>query len=136
MRHASHVPDWQAEGGFLMPSSARDIDDHRRRASAALPLQRAASMTRFVAVFVAVGVSIAGAGVTRADTGMLPGSATIVWDKFYIRRNGEFQEPPDPETRRRYLNLAHCTCAKEGAGEETEFEYDLRLTADTNTSGD
>src|SRR6187402_1153918 len=129
MRHVARVPDWQPEGRSLMRPSVRDIDDHRRRTTTALPLQRAAPMTRFVAVFVAVGVAIAGAGVARAeDTGMLPGGAAIKWEMFSIQQSSGFKLP-DQEEARRHLNLAHCVCAKASAGEETEVRYDLKLSA-------
>lgn len=94
-------------------------------------------MTRFVAVFVAVGVSIVGAGAARAqETGMLPGGARITWERFFIKKGSDFVEPSDLEERRRYLNLAHCTCAKEGQGDETEVQYEVKLSAETGATAE
>jgi hypothetical protein len=84
-------------------------------------------------VFVAVGVSIAGAGVARAQA--WPAGATIKWERFSIKEGGVYNEP-DQDARRKFLNLPHCICAKAGLGDETTFRYDLTLTIDTNTGGD
>lgn len=88
-------------------------------------------MTRFVAVFVAVGVSIAGAGAARAQA--WPTGTTIQWERFSIKEGERFGEP-DQEDRRRFLNLAHCTCARGATTDSYDFEYDVTLSADTNTS--
>jgi hypothetical protein len=88
-------------------------------------------MTRFVAVFVAVGVSIAGAGAARAQ--QWPAGATIKFERFSIKQGGEFKEP-DLEDRQQYLNLAHCTCAREATDDTFDFQYDVSLSADTATS--
>src|SRR5262245_51238818 len=99
MRHAARVPDWQPLGAFLMGSSARVIDDHRRGSAAALPLQRAASMPRLVAVgLVVVLGSLAGAHVAEADGTSLPGTAMLKFDKFLVEdEGGKLVEPSDGE---------------------------------------
>src|SRR5262249_30997204 len=74
-RPTGGVPDWQLEGRLLMRPSPRDSYDHRRP-PAALPLQRAATMTRFVSVTVLVllvGGGIASAQGTGSGSGTLPG---------------------------------------------------------------
>ncbi|HWU91099.1 MAG TPA: hypothetical protein VN253_27725, partial [Kofleriaceae bacterium] len=78
-----------------------------------------------------MGVSIMGARVARADG--LPGGATITFSRFSIKEGGSFKEP-DQDGRRKFLNLAHCICAKANAPDVSEFQYDLKLSADINTS--
>src|SRR4051812_39447875 len=135
MRHAARVPDWQPEGGFLMRSSARDIDDHRRRASAALPLQRAASMTRFVAVGLVVLGSLASADAAwAADSTVLPNGATLKFDKFLVENSqGKLVDPTSGEQVRHLLNAAHCTCSQADSKTET-FGYHITLTGTTGLS--
>jgi hypothetical protein len=92
-------------------------------------------MMRFVAVFVAVGVSIASTGVARAaETGMLPNGAKITWSKFKIAGSkGELKEP-DPEERQAFLNLAHCMCAKAKPTESfSTFQYEFALSPAVST---
>ncbi|MDX2089792.1 MAG: hypothetical protein SFX73_18190, partial [Kofleriaceae bacterium] len=93
-------------------------------------------MTRFVSVCAAIGLLV-GAGVAQAqatETGMLPNSAQITFDRLFINEDGgEAREASDPDALRRYLNRAHCTCGKEGAGDEQFLNYQLRLTTDTGT---
>ena len=95
-------------------------------------------MTRFVPVAVLAVIAVIALGstrVARADMGMLPGRAlTLSFTKLYINENGQgFVEPSDPDARRHYFNLAHCTCSKAGAGMETTFQYLLTLDMVTGT---
>jgi hypothetical protein len=79
---------------------------------------------------------LVGAGVARAatETGSLPNNAHITFEKLLINEDGgEAKEPRDPETLRRYLNLAHCTCSKAEAGDEQFINYQVRLSPDTGT---
>ncbi len=88
-------------------------------------------MTRFVALFVAVGVSIAGAGAAQAQ--MWPAGTTIRWERFSIKEGEGFAEP-NQEDRRRFLNLAHCTCARGSTDDAYAFQYDVTLSAPSNTN--
>ena len=86
-------------------------------------------MTRSVLVCVLLASSVA-----SADTGMLPNNATVRWNRFFIRQSGNFEQPRTIEVRRQYLNLAHCACSAAGAGDQTTFQYEISLTADTGTN--
>src|SRR6185295_9067256 len=111
---------------LLMHPSPRDSNDHRRGA-AAFPLQRAASMTRFVPVTVLVGL-VATSGIAGADSGMLPTNANLTYSKLYIAENGgDFVVPSDPVALRKYFNLLHCACSQMSLGKETQFEYLITL---------
>lgn len=88
-------------------------------------------MTRFGAACVLL---VLGAGVARADTGTLPNSATITWDKLFITEGGDTEEPSEPDAQRRYFNLAHCSCSKAQSGTETTFSYEVKLSAETGLS--
>src|SRR6185436_13495663 len=84
------VPLWQPSAGLLMRSSARDSNDRRRR-SAALPLQRAAPMTRFVPVTVLVLLAVLASGriatAQEMPTGPLGSGAQIVFSELKIHEN-------------------------------------------------
>jgi hypothetical protein len=122
--HVDRVPDWQVTRGLLMPPSPRDSNGYRRR-TAAFPLQRAAPMTRFIALTVMVlGMVLAADRVASAQaTGGsgLPNGATIVFDhrEIYndVKNDGTFFEPqPSSVEFLHYFNRAHCNCAKANVG--------------------
>jgi hypothetical protein len=88
-------------------------------------------MTRFVAVFVAVGVWIAGAGDARAQAQSMPlPGGVLKFEKFLIQQGTELVEPSDGEQVRRFLNNAHCTCSEASPDTET-FGYEITLSATT-----
>src|SRR5690348_2345839 len=118
-----------------MRSPARVIDDRRRGASAALPLQRAASMTRLVAVVLVVLGSLASAGVARAQntSAALPNGAMLAFDRFLIEKGGKLMEPSEGEQARFALNAAHCECSQADASTDT-FGYRITLSAITGLS--
>lgn len=88
-------------------------------------------MTRFVALCVAVGVSIAGAGDAWAQA--WPAGSTIKWERFSVKQGEAFVEP-DQEDRRQFLNRAHCICAKTAPNDEAfHFQYDVSLSATSGT---
>ena len=63
---------------------------------------------------------------------MLPGGATLSFDRLYINEDGGgAAEPSTPDALRMYLNQAHCVCASAMSGAEQEVSYDLRLSAAT-----
>lgn len=81
-----------------------------------------------------VALATATGTTSHADTGMLPNGAVITWPRFFINESGgDLIEPSDPALRRSYLNLAHCTCAQEGKGAETSFQYEVKLSTSTGT---
>lgn len=85
-------------------------------------------MTRFVSVCVAIaGVLAVGVPGARAE---LPNGAEFSFERLFITEDGVRQQPSTPDVLREYLNLAHCTCSQAGAGDETTFEYELKLTTD------
>lgn len=81
-----------------------------------------------------VAAAIALALIPSAAHAELPNGATITFDELKIKENSStFAQPSTPEALRRYFNMAHCMCAKAGLGMETEVQYLVRTTADTNT---
>ncbi len=88
---------------------------------------------RFVSVCVAAATVVAIWSRVAMAEGMLPNGATLTFEKFFIHKNGEFVEPETPDTARLYLNFAHCTCSKAMEGDETTFEYEIKLSTSTGT---
>jgi len=85
-------------------------------------------MTRFVPVTLLV--VLAASGVASADVAgtTLPNSATLSFYKLYINEDGNgFKEASNPTALRKYFNLPHCKCSQMNLGNETQFEYSLRL---------
>lgn len=92
-------------------------------------------MTRFVAVCVAVGMSIAGAGVARAaDSEPLPQGATLKFEKFLVENAaGDLVDPANPDEVREFLNGAHCSCSQASLQSPT-FGYQITLSNETGLS--
>ncbi len=90
-------------------------------------------MPRSGSICVTVAAVLATAGIARAE-GMLPNNATISWEKFFITEDGDVKEPSTPDARRQYLNFAHCACSKASLGEETTFQYEVKLSTTTGTN--
>jgi len=86
-------------------------------------------MTRFVLLaFLCLGASVA-----HADGGMLPGGASIEFDKLFIHEDNkpELAEPSSEDVQNAYFNFAHCACSQAqsatpiGGFNEHEFAWDL-----------
>src|SRR5512140_1212968 len=85
------------------------------------------------------------AGVAHADTGTLPGGATIKFNRLFLHEptdanpNGNpmlAQAIKPPDSLWHYFNLAHCVCAQTGASQFTDytqqtFAYELLLQNQT-----
>lgn len=89
-------------------------------------------MSRLGSVCVAFAGVLMFVSAARAEE-TLPGGATIRWDKFLIFEDLRYKEPTDEDARRRYLNLAHCECARENLGMETSIQYEVTLEPRTTT---
>ena len=67
-------------------------------------------MTRYVLV----ATLCLGASVARADMGMLPGGASVKFNKLLLHEhnNQDFAQPEtDPDSKYHYFNQAHCVCS-------------------------
>lgn len=87
-------------------------------------------MTRFVAVGFVVLASLA--SVADAQTNEPLPNSVLSFEEFFIREDGKYVEPTDAEEHVRYFNMAHCTCAQLGAGDEKTAAYNLNLTNEVN----
>ncbi|MDB4953789.1 MAG: hypothetical protein JWO36_1358 [Myxococcales bacterium] len=75
---------------------------------------------RLVGLILCVGTS-----VVHADTGTLPGGATLTFNRTFIHeanRPATDQQASTPDALLRYFNAAHCSCAQPlGAGDRPDF---------------
>jgi len=90
-------------------------------------------MTRLGSVCVAFAGVLVLASAAHAE-GMLPNGAEVTFERFFIFEDGEFKEPSTEDAARQYLNFAHCACSKAGAGEQTTFQYEVKLSLETGLS--
>jgi len=83
-----------------------------------------------------------GAGVARADMGMLPGGASVKYNKLLLHEHNseELNQPEtDPDSKHHYFNQAHCVCSffnytpdtADPTFFEKEFAYELTIASYT-----
>jgi hypothetical protein len=78
---------------------------------------------------------LSGVLAAHAENETIPNTtAAVTWPKIFIQGANGLIEPPDPDTQRRYFNLAHCECAKANRMIGTRpvtFGYQVKTTAMT-----
>ncbi|MEO8704439.1 MAG: MXAN_2562 family outer membrane beta-barrel protein [Kofleriaceae bacterium] len=91
-------------------------------------------MIKYVASLVAV--VLASSVAYADDTGMLPNTAVLSWNRVKIRENvvdgGDLTEPEDSDTFRQRLNAAACECSRQNVG-DTDLYYELQVMPETNS---
>lgn len=102
---------------------------------AALTLHTKAPPMRFFILAVVLITS----SVAHADSGMLPGGATLQFNRLFLHEHNSkdlVQPEKLPDSKWRYFNYAHCVCGQSGVAtqtdyRETTFAYEILLKNQT-----
>src|SRR5260221_4707214 len=82
---------------------------------------------------------VGSATVAHADSGMVPGGATLTFNRLFLHEHNSMDQvlpEKTPESLWAYFNLAHCVCAQTGAAVDTNykeqtFAYEILLNNQT-----